>query len=203
MILRTTWKYHRVSTDEQDTDNQAQSVSKWCAENNHCNTNEFAEHASTKLHWRDRGINDIIIGAKPGDFIVCSEISRLARTTLECLEIFKACAESQITIVAVKNGLVMDGSMSAKIVSTVLAMAAEIERDMIRARTTEALARRKAKGLPMGRPHGAKSESKLNGKRADIERLMAAKVSKKAIARLMICSRNTLERALEKWEETA
>ncbi len=195
------WQYLRVSTDEQDTKNQAQCVSAYASNIPNAHHHQISEEASTKRHWKEREIKDILDTCQPGDIIVVSEISRLARSTLECLEIFKEAAERATTIVAVKNGLTMDGSMASKIVSTVLAMAAEIERDMIRARTTEALARRKAKGLPMGRPKGATSESKLTDKRAEIEKLLAVKVGKSGIARLMKCSRGTLDRAIAQWSQ--
>lgn len=196
------WIYLRVSTDEQDTQNQAVCVADWCRNIPNKTLHEVSEEASTRIHWRGREIARVLEQCHPGDYIVVSEISRLARTTLECLEIFKDAAERGTKIVAVKNGLTMDGSMASKIISTVLAMAAEIERDMIRARTTEALARRKARGLPLGRPEGSTSASKLDSKRPDITRLLAADVSKSAICRIHKVSRGTLDRALEKWSET-
>ena len=54
-----------------------------------------------------------------------------------------------------KTGLVFDDTMQSKIVATVLGLVAEIERDFISARTKEALAKRKADGMKLGRPSGA------------------------------------------------
>ncbi len=195
------WKYLRVSTDEQDTQNQALCVADWCRKIERADFHEVCEEASTKRNWREREIRTVLDQCGPGDQIIVSEISRLARNTLECLEIFKEAADRGTTIVAVKNGLTMDGSMASKIVSIVIAMAAEIERDMIRARTTEALARRRKMGLPLGRPEGATSASKIDSKREQVATLMNANVSKSAIARLLNVSRGTLDRALTKWEQ--
>jgi DNA invertase Pin-like site-specific DNA recombinase len=72
-------------------------------------------------------------------------------------------------------------------------MAAEIERDLLRERTTAALQARKANGLPIGRQTGATGKrNKLSGKESEIDHLIAAKISGAAIARLMGCSRQTL-----------
>lgn len=50
------------------------------------------------------------------------------------------------------------------------AIAAEIERDLISQRTTEALRVRKQQGKPLGRPKGV-GKSKLDAHRAEIEAL--------------------------------
>lgn len=186
--------YARVSTNQQDTANQLEGCRDYANRASLGNIREVLEEASTKLHWRDRAISGAIASLPAGSLLIVSEVSRLARSTLECLEIFQDAAANGITIHAVKNALTLDGSMQARIVSTVLAMAAEIERDFIRARTTEALARRAAAGLPMGRPKGATSASKLEGRAAEIDRLRAAKVADSAIARVLGVSRGTLAR---------
>lgn len=191
---RMIWIYARVSTDKQDTENQLKGAREYARQQGQELPQEVLEEASTKEHWRKRSLYGLLKYMEPGSLLIVSEVSRLARSTLECLEIFQEAAASGITIHAVKNGLTLDGSMQARIVSTVLAMAAEIERDFIRARTTEALARRREQGLPLGRPVGAKSESKLAAKAAEIDRLTAAKISDAGIARILNVSRSTVAR---------
>ncbi len=61
-------------------------------------------------------------------------------------------------------------------------MAAEIERDLISARTTEALRARKAAGLPLGRPKGP-GKSKLDPFRAEIEALLMNGSTQRFIAK--------------------
>ena len=58
----------------------------------------------------------------------------------------------------------LDQSLSSKILSMVLLMAAEIERELISQRTKEALARRKAEGKSLGRPKGKPGKSTLGYK---------------------------------------
>lgn len=198
--MKTAHVYVRVSTDGQDTANQLTGIAAFILERQFATGEIIHDTASTKTAWQERKIAPLLASAGPGDWIIVSEVSRLARSTLECLEIFKEAAANGITIHAVKNGLAMDGSMQAKIVSTVLSMAAEIERDMIRARTTESLQRRRAQGLPLGRPEGATSRSKIAGKAGQIAELDRAGVADAAIARVLGVSRGTLARFRSKQE---
>lgn len=192
--------YARVSTSSQDEENQLQGCRAYAATLNPAALNVTREQVSSKINWRERKLGELIARASPGEVLIVSEVSRLARNTLECLEIFRAAAEKGLRIYAVKNSLSMDGSMSARIVSTVLAMAAEIERDFIRARTTEALERRRAQGLPLGRPAGSTSASKLEKHAARIEELTKAGVADAAICRVIGCARGTLRTYREKQE---
>lgn len=47
---------------------------------------------------------------------------------------------------------VLNNTMQSKIIVTVLGLVAEIERNFISSRTKEALAKRKADGMKLGRP---------------------------------------------------
>ncbi len=63
--------------------------------------------------------------------------------------------------------MVLDGSIQSRITATVLGLAAEIERELISQRTSEALAKRKAAGKPLGRPEGRTATNlKLDPKEA-------------------------------------
>lgn len=194
----TTTAYYRVSTTKQDQENQAKGVREYATAKGIQIDREIEDTASGSTSWKERPIAGAIDRAGKGDLILVSEISRLARSTLQVLEIAAAAVAAGVTIIATKNALVIDASTSSKITVTILGLAAEIERDLIRARTTEALAARKAKGLPMGRPHGSTSESKLAGRRNEIGRYINAKLPHTAIARLLGVSRGTLARYLER-----
>ncbi len=89
--------------------------------------------------------------------------------------------------------MIMDSSLNSKITAVVLSLAAEIEREFISARTTEALAKRRAAGLPLGRPKGAvSSEKKLDKRKEEISELLLKNVHKTSIARIVGCSPATL-----------
>jgi DNA invertase Pin-like site-specific DNA recombinase len=72
---------------------------------------------------------------------------------LECIEILSIASQKALHIYAVKGNWQLDGSIQSKILAMALAMAAEIERDLISQRTKEALAARK-RAKPLGRRKG-------------------------------------------------
>ena len=97
-----------------------------------------------------------------------------------------------VSVHIAKSRMVMDGSLQSTIAATVLGLAAQIEREFISARTKEALACRKAKGLPLGRPKGPAPNVKLDGYREEILEYLRKGVSKRSIARILECSPSTL-----------
>lgn len=189
----TTYAYIRVSTDRQDLDNQRHGVIEYAKANGLEPLTFFDDTVTGKKNWRDRDLGKLLDQAKKGDVLLVAEISRLARSTLQVLEILEHAATKEIAVHVVKNRMVMDKSLPAKITATVLGLAAEIEREFISARTTEALARRKAQGLPLGRPKGrTNDERKLDKRKDEIKDLLQKGVHKTSIARIIGCSPNTL-----------
>ena len=129
-----------------------------------------------------------------GDSLVVSELSRLGRSMLECMEILSIAAEKKIHVYAVKGNWQLDGSMQSKVMAMAFAMVAEIERDFISARTTEALAAKKRAGMKLGRPTGP-GKSKLDPFHPEIEALLANGSTQKYIAERY----DTTEANLSRW----
>jgi DNA invertase Pin-like site-specific DNA recombinase len=100
-----------------------------------------------------------------------SELSRLGRSMLECMEILSIAAQKGVNVYAVKGNWRLDSSIQSKIIAMAFAMASEIERDLISKRTKEALVARKANGMKLGPPKGV-GKSKLDQYRPEIEALM-------------------------------
>jgi DNA invertase Pin-like site-specific DNA recombinase len=148
--------------------------------------------ASGTLSWRARAIGQLLGQAQAGDVIVAAEVSRLARSTLQVLDILEVAATKGISVHIVKGHLVLDGSLQATITATILGLAAQIEREFIAARTKEALARRKTQGLPLGRPKGPAPRVKLDRDKDQIVTYLQKGVSKRSIARILECSPSTL-----------
>lgn len=189
----STYAYIRVSTDKQDLDNQRHGVIEYAQKNKLEPLTFIDDTASGKKSWKDRDLGKLFEQAKKGDVLLVSEISRLARSTLQVLEILQEAAKKEIAVHVAKSNMVMDGSLNSKITAVVLGLAAEIEREFISARTTEALAKRKAAGLPLGRPKGAVSaEKKLDKRKDEIVELLKKDVHKTSIARIVDCSPVTL-----------
>lgn len=195
----TIYAYLRCSTVKQDEASQRQIITAALAAWPGQPVEWLADQASGGTPWQERGIARLLDRAAPDDTIIISEVSRIARSTVGVLTFLQAAAERGLRVVAVRSGISLDGSASSKIVVTVLAMAAEIERDLLRERTKAALAARKASGLPIGRQPGALNRTtKLSGRDAEITPLLKAGVSKAAIARILGVSRQTLHAHLTK-----
>lgn len=190
--------YLRISTNKQDEASQREIVAQWCASNGRSITAYATDQASGALPWQERALSFALRDCTAGDTIVVSEISRIARSTVGVLTFLQAAAAQQVNVVAIRSGITLDGSTASKIVVTVLAMAAEIERDLLRERTKAALDARKARGLPVGRQLGATGKrNKLFGRDGEIKTLQEAKVTKSAMARILKVSRGTLDAYLD------
>lgn len=189
----TVWAYLRVSTDKQDVDNQRHGILEY-ANDKTLGSLEFREDTvSGKKKWKERAVGKMLDEAEKGDTVVFAEVSRMARSTLQVLEILEYCTEKGISVHIAKQRMIFDGSMQAKITATVLGMAAEIEREFISMRTKEALKVRKEKGLPVGRPEGAKNKrNRLDDKKPQIQDLMNKGLSVLAIAKVIECPATTL-----------
>lgn len=184
--------YLRVSTDAQDVANQRHGVVRYCQDKKLLAPVFIEDTASGRTDWRARPLGQLITGAGQGDVIVVAEVSRLARSTLQVLEISRECIERGVSLHVAKNGIVFDDTMQSKIVATVLGLVAEIERDFISARTKEALAKRKAEGVKLGRPVGPAKTMRLDKHADKIDDYLAKQIDKRAIAKLLDVSPNTL-----------
>jgi DNA invertase Pin-like site-specific DNA recombinase len=188
----TLYAYLRVSTDAQDVNNQKLGVLEYCARQNLGGPVLVEDTASGKMNWSERELGALLSRTSPGDILVVSEISRLARSALQVLEVMKVAAEKCVAVHVVKNAMIMDGSIQSKIYATIFGLAAEIERDFIAQRTREALARKKADGFTLGRPTGEAEKLALDAYAADIDHYLEIKLGKRDIAKLLGVSPNTL-----------
>ncbi len=122
----TNYAYLRISTEEQDVDNQKLGVLEYCSELAIAPLTLVEDTVSSRKPWAERKLGEIVSTAKSGDKIVVSEISRIARSTLEVLEVLQEAACKGISVHIAKNRMVMDGSVQSTIVATVLGLAAQI-----------------------------------------------------------------------------
>lgn len=193
-----TYCYLRVSSDSQDVESQKVGIVEFLKKREMAADEWVAdEGVSGAVDWRKRKLGKIIARAKPGDVLVFSEISRIARRLVLVLEVIKACTERGVKIYTVKDRYVLEDTIQSKVLVTVMGLAAEIERDLLRQRTKEGLKRAVANGKKLGRPRGrktSKEKSKLYGKGDKILALRGRGVSFNGIARFLHIHRNTLAR---------
>ena len=140
------------------------------------------EKVSGKVPWRKRKIAGVLEDIRNGDNILVSELSRLGRSMLECMEIPSIATQKGVNIYAVKGNWQLDHSIQSKIIAMAFSMAAEIEGDLISKRTRGALQAKKAAGVKLGRPRGP-GKSKLDKYRPEIKAFLANGSTQRFIAR--------------------
>ena len=179
--------YLRVSTADQDVEKNKVDILKLANDKRLGHVEWVEEKVTGTKDWRKRELGAVFSTLKEGDAIVVSELSRLGRSTLQILEIMQQAKERGIAVHAVKGAWTLNGTMESKIVLTMLAMIAEIERDLISERTKEGLRARKAAGVVLGRPKGP-GKSKLDKHRDEIVALVKNGSTKTFIAKRYVTS---------------
>ena len=154
----------RVSTDKQDFERQLVELRDYCAKVGWQVVKEFANKVSGAKRNEERPeVTALIDFVKSNDIrrVVCLEISRLGRNTLEALKVIQTLNEYKVSLF-VKNynleTLTPDGNINpvASLICTILLEVAHMERLTIRERMTSGrnqyIAKCRAQGIRMGRP---------------------------------------------------
>ena len=145
---------------------------------------EFLEEkVSGVKSWKKRKLYHLVQSMESGDVLIVPELSRLGRSLVEVLEVLNILKDKDVAVYSVKESFQLNGDdMQSKVMRTMLGLFAEIERDLISARTKEGLAAAKAKGRQLGRPKGP-GKSKLDKHRPEIEALLKNGSRKNFIAK--------------------
>lgn len=186
--------YLRVSTIDQDLEKNKYEILNLANNKGLGKVHFEEERVSGKIPWRKRKIASILDSLGKGDNIIVSELSRLGRSMLECMEILSIATQKSVNIYSVKGNWNLDNTIQSKIIAMAFSMASEIERDLISKRTREALQAKIAKGIKLGRPIGP-GKSKLDQYRVEIEALLKNGSTQRFIAKRY----NTTEANLHFW----
>jgi DNA invertase Pin-like site-specific DNA recombinase len=189
--------YLRVSTSDQDVEKNKADILLLAHRKDLGHVHFVEETVSGRVPWRQRQLATILEDLRPGDSLVVSELSRLGRSMLECMEILAIATQKGLKLHTVKGEWQLDNSLQSKIMAMVFAMAAEIERDLISQRTTEALRGKKAAGAQLGRPRGP-GKSKLDRYQPEIEGLLANGATQRFIAKRYGTTEGNLHQWLQK-----
>ena len=96
-------------------------------------------------------------------------------------------------VYTIKENYELGNNINSKVLAFAFGLSAKIERNLISQRTKEALARKCAEGVILGRPVGSKSaKTKLTGQEKKIQELLHKKVSYSAIGRVLNVHRLTV-----------
>jgi DNA invertase Pin-like site-specific DNA recombinase len=195
--MTKTVAYLRVSTDEQDLKKNRADILHLANEQGLGKVHWVEETVSGRISWKKRKIAQVLQELSKGDNLIVSELSRLGRSMLECMEILSIATDKKVNLYAIKGNWQLDGSIQSKIIAMAFSMAAEIERDLLSQRTKEALAARKRAGQKLGRPIGV-GKSKLDAYRPEIEALLKNGATQKYIAQRYKTTEVNLSLWLEK-----
>ncbi len=193
--MNNTIAYLRVSTNDQDLNNQKFEILKYC-QSNDIQISKFIEiEISSRKSIQKRKITELIDGLSSGDRVVVSELSRLGRSTVEVLSIINSLISKSVEVHAIKQNIrITDNQdIQSKIIVTLFSLFAELERDLISQRTKSALHAKRAAGIKLGRPKGSLGKSILDGKEDLISDFLRKKVSITSIAKILEVSRGTVQ----------
>lgn len=189
--------YVRVSTGKQTVENQMYAIEDFCAHQNPPIQIDdwIIETASGMKQFDKRKLGKKLQSVTSDDTIISTEITRLGRSLLMIFSIMAYCLGKGCGIWTIKEGWRLGDNLTSKVLAFAFGLAAEIERALISERTRDALARKRAEGIQLGRPKGALGKhTKLTGKENVIQTLLDLGNSYAAIARALKVDRSTLVR---------
>lgn len=185
--------YIRVSTDKQTVENQRFEINKFIKKTKFKVDEWIEETISGTVSPKKRNLGKLIEKTKKGDLIICSELSRLGRNMFMIMSILNILMERGVIIYTVKEHYRLGEDLTSKVLAFAFSISAEIERTLISQRTTEALRRKKAEGVKLGRPKGRVSaHHKLTGCDNKIKMMLAEGYPKTLISKQLNVSPSTL-----------
>ena len=147
--------YIRVSTEEQNLENQKKAISElyhidqW-----------IEEKKSGTIAYQKRNLGKLMNILTENDTLIVTEISRLGRSLVMIFDIISKLSEKGVRVIGIKNDFDLNPRNKNQIVSQVLLFAfglsAQIERDLISERTKLGLDVARSKGKRIGRIKGEK-----------------------------------------------
>jgi DNA invertase Pin-like site-specific DNA recombinase len=191
--------YIRVSTIEQNLNNQKNSILNYC-NNLKMIVDEFIEvQSSSRKSKKDRKLVDLFDRVQEKDILVVTELSRLGRSVSEVLDIVNTLVEKKVRLICIKEKIDIEKNQSiqSKIMITMVSLFADLERDLISQRTKEALSLKVAMGVKLGRPPGP-GKSKLEPHKDQIQGYLDKNISILNIARLINVSYTTIYNFIQK-----
>ena len=185
--------YIRVSSDKQTVENQRFEINNFWSRESMKIDGWIEETISGTKSYSKRELGKLLNRVQKDDLIICAELSRLGRNLFMIMEILNICMTKECRVWTIKDNYRLGEDIQSKVLAFAFGLSAEIERNLISQRTKEALARKKAEGMVLGRPKGSKNKKKkLDGKIEMITRMLERGATKALIAKRLKVSRNTL-----------
>lgn len=151
--------YIRVSSDKQTVENQRFEINKFCKKENLKIDDWIEETISGTKNYDKRQLGGLLKKVGKDNIIICSELSRLGRNLFMIMEILNICMNKECRVWTIKDGYRLGDDIQSKVLAFAFGLSAEIERNLISQRTKEALARKKAEGVVLGRKPGRRNNA--------------------------------------------
>lgn len=204
--------YARVSSvgDRQSTDRQVLDLQEYAKSAKLDLVNTFEEHISGAKKNQERPVlTQAIDFCKENgiDMLLCSELSRVGRSSFEVLATVKDLIDHKINLYLQKEKFTLlddEGkpSMLAPIIISVLSTCAQLERDNIQFRLNSGLKRYIERGGVIGRPKGSgKTHEEKREQYKELLAYLKKGYSQRIVARLSNVSLSTVERCVREFKE--
>ncbi|TFH63497.1 recombinase family protein [Peribacillus frigoritolerans] len=136
--------YARVSTDAQELHRQLDALDK-------VGYDKLIQEKYTGTKKDRAGLQQLLDSVRDGDTVIVESISRLGRKTLDILSTIEELTNRGIIFISLKEN--MDTTTpTGKAMLGMMAVIAQLERDLIVQRTKEGLDSAKQRGVKLGRP---------------------------------------------------
>ncbi|RTL42204.1 MAG: recombinase family protein [Rhodocyclaceae bacterium] len=139
--------YTRVSTDDQTCENQRRTISDRYAVNKWFSDDGVS---GAVVATQRAGLSDLLAYVREGDVVVVAAIDRLGRNTLDVLNTVEALKTKEVSVISMREGFDL-ATPAGKLMLTMLAAVAELERENLKARQLAGLERARAEGKHLGR----------------------------------------------------
>lgn len=183
--------YIRVSTTEQNEERQILALKKFEIER------WFSEKKSGKNASDREQLQEMLRFVRDGDVVYVSELSRLARSTVDLYSIAAEFEKKSVQLVSVKENIDTT-TATGRLLFGLLAVLAQFERELIHERQAEGIAAARAQGKSLGRPKVSYSEEKFDELYSLYQKRLITAV---AMSRQLGISPATLYRILAKKKE--
>ena len=128
----TTIGFIRVSTLDQDTEKNKIDILQFANRMQLGNVSFVEEKVSGTKDYKKRKLGALLKELNKGDVLIVPELSRIARSITQILEVIKVTKDKGITLYSLKENFCNnEDSISTTVTSTIFALVAQIERELI------------------------------------------------------------------------
>lgn len=161
-----TFAYCRVSTSEQTTENQIHAIRSRGYEV--IDSRVISETVSGSVPANERPeFNRLTDRLERGDRLIVLKLDRLGRDNIDVQQTIGRLLSAGVEVHCLDLPVANLASAEGRLMLQMFSAFAEFERNRIRERTSEAIQRRKAQGLPVGRPEATETTQAVLGCKLD------------------------------------